>query len=365
MMLAKKVLSVALTLLMMLSITGCTGDAGAEPASAESGVTQEEYDALQEQMEQLQQELDELKQQVSSQSESEAVPEEEENSSSSSATAEASSSSVAGESSSSQSEPSQAAAASETSQPQPAQSQPQPQQPASSASSQPSQQTGNGPLAKYTVNVLDPDTPAVSVTGKAYNGGSAYVFTDGSGNVVGTIPAEILGTIIRENGLSYAEAEEQKAWFIENFNLYRGLETEEMDIPVLSVPEYDAEEFAQEVIRLTNVEREKAGLEPLVEHETAMEYAQIRAEEIADYFSHDRLNGEDGGMYSHYTFMENIAKGSRTPEAVVEGWMNSPGHKATMMADYSDYGNGMGVGVYRKNGVIYWVQEFLAWDANG
>lgn len=119
------------------------------------------------------------------------------------------------------------------------------------------------------------------------------------------------------------------------------------------------------MIRLTNVEREKAGLEPLVEHETAMEYAQIRAEEIADYFSHDRLNGEDGGMYSHYTFMENIAKGSRTPEAVVEGWMNSPGHKATMMADYSDYGNGMGVGVYRKNGVIYWVQEFLAWDANG
>ncbi len=115
---------------------------------------------------------------------------------------------------------------------------------------------------------------------------------------------------------------------------------------------------------MTNIEREKAGLDPLVEDSTAMEYAQIRAEELAELYSHDRPNGITGGMYSHYSFGENIAKGSKTPEAVVNGWMNSRGHKETIMADYSTYGNKFGVGVYEENGVIYWVQEFIMWDAN-
>lgn len=347
-MLQKRIFTILLVLGMLLSMTACTGEISGDTNSSQIGVTQEEYDALQQQLEQKEQELEALRQEMSLEKEPSSESQElplSSSSGTSSATGEMSSASANNASIA----PSSSAAS---------QLQPPPQQPVSQ------QSAGEGPLAKYTVNVLDFDTPAVSVTGRAYNGGSAYVFTDRDDNVVGTIPAEILGTIIRENGLSYAEAEEQKAWFIQNFNLYRGLETEEMNIPVMSVPEYDQEEFAREVIRLTNIEREKAGLEPLVEHETAMEYAQIRAEEIADYFSHDRLNGEDGGMYSHYTFMENIAKGSRTPEAVVEAWMNSPGHRATMMADYSDYGNGMGVGVYRKNSVIYWVQEFLAWDAN-
>lgn len=128
--------------------------------------------------------------------------------------------------------------------------------------------------------------------------------------------------------------------------------------------EVDIEELRQELIRLTNEEREKAGVEPLVEDSTAMEYAQIRAEELAEVYSHVRPNGDGTGAYSHYNFNENIAKGHGTPEDVIDAWMNSYGHKVSMLGDYSDYGNGFGVGVYKANGTIYWVQEFIGWDAN-
>ena len=215
----------------------------------------------------------------------------------------------------------------------------------------------------------DKTTPAVDVRGKSYEGQLSYVFYSEDGDVVGTIPDSTVGTIIRQEGLTQAEDDEQKSWFVENFNIYRGLdggryEGGSSNSGSTSSNEIDIEEFREEVIRLTNKEREKAGLEPLVEDSTAMEYAQIRAEELLELFSHDRPNGEDGGMYSHYSFGENIARGSKTPEAVVKGWMNSTGHRNTILADYSDYGNCMGVGVAEKGGTLYWVQEFIMWDAN-
>lgn len=217
---------------------------------------------------------------------------------------------------------------------------------------------------------MTPATPAVKVTGKLYNGIAAYVFTSADGTVVGTIPDSELSQILWDNNLTQAEDDEQKAWFVENFNIYRGLDSGSYESGSGSTggssssSDIDIEEFREEVIRLTNTERENAGLDPLVEDSTAMEYAQIRANELLELFSHDRPNGETGGMYSHYSFGENIAKGSKTPEAVVQGWMNSTGHRNTILADYSTYGNKIGVGVAEKNGTLYWVQEFIMWDAN-
>ena len=119
------------------------------------------------------------------------------------------------------------------------------------------------------------------------------------------------------------------------------------------------------MIRLTNIEREKAGLDPLAEDSTAMEYAQIRAEEISESFSHVRPNGQSSD-YDGLYFMENIASGSKTPQAVVNGWMNSSGHRATLLSDYSEVGNMIGVGCYQaENGTIYWTQEFVGWDSEG
>lgn len=340
-----------LALLMLLSMTGCAGTTSGEESSG-STVTQEEYDALKEQNEQLQAELDELKGETDGEAEdgteSDASGEGENVSGSS-----ASGSTPADNTSSSA--PAQTSSAAPVQQTAPAQT---------------STASGKGPLAKYTVNVYDSATPAVKVTGKLYNGIAAYVFTSADGTVVGTIPDSELGTIIWENGLSYAEADEQKAWFVENFNIYRGLDSgsssgsSSSGSSSSSSSSYDEDGYREEVFRLINEERVANGVPEFTLDETAMEFAQLRAEEIADKFSHERPDGDSSGMYSHYTFGENIAKGYRTPADAVDGWMNSTGHRNTMLGNYADYGNYAGVGVYRKNGVIYWTLEIIAWDAN-
>ena len=358
-----------LALLMLLSMTGCAGTTSGEESSG-STVTQEEYDALKEQNEQLQAELDELKGETDGEAESDT----ESGSSSEAENTSTPDSSSSDSSTSSQSSTPATSGSSQSSAPASTSSQSSSQQQSTTSTPAPQKTTsssGKGPLAKYTVNVTDSKTPATDVRGKLYNGVLAYVFYSSSGNVVGTIPDSEISQILWDNNLTQAEDDEQKSWFVENFNIYRGLDggsyeggSGSTSGGSSSSSDIDIDEFREEVIRLTNIEREKAGLDPLVEDSTAMEYAQIRAEELAELYSHDRPNGITGGMYSHYSFGENIAKGSKTPEAVVNGWMNSRGHKETIMADYSTYGNKFGVGVYEENGVIYWVQEFIMWDAN-
>ena len=324
-----------LALLMLLSMTGCAGTTSGEESSS-STITQEEYDALKEQNEKLQAELDELKGETDEETESDTE-------SGSSSEAE-STSTPDGSSSSSTSSQSSTPATSGSSQSSAQQSSSQSSAPAST-SSQSSAQSQSGS-----------STPAPQKT------------TSSSGKLLGNIPIEYLTTIIRENGLSYAEADEQKAWFVENFNIYWGLDSgsssgSSSNGSSSSSNQFDAEEFCKEVIRLTNLEREKAGQEPLSEDSTTMEYAQIRAEEIADSYSHIRPNNKPSSM-DGLEFIENIAYGQKSPEEVVNDWMNSDGHRATLMGDYSDYGNRMGVGCYKSGGTIYWTQEFVLWDAN-
>ena len=53
---------------------------------------------------------------------------------------------------------------------------------------------------------------------------------------------------------------------------------------------------------------------------------------------------------------ENIAYGYSTPAQVVNGWMNSEGHrKIILSASYSK----IGVGCYSSGGVLYWSQFFI------
>lgn len=111
--------------------------------------------------------------------------------------------------------------------------------------------------------------------------------------------------------------------------------------------------FEEEVLRLTNSERAAHGLPPFKGGSPAAQSAaDIRAVEIATHFSHTRPNGNscftaltEAGV-SYRRAGENIAKGHRTPTQVVEGWMNSEGHRTNILnADfthlavgYADYG---------------------------
>ena len=127
-------------------------------------------------------------------------------------------------------------------------------------------------------------------------------------------------------------------------------------------PEMSVEEMASEVIRLTNIERVKAGRSPLQYHAGLQRAAMVRAEEITRKFSHTRPDGTtaesvllDCGVSNGAG--ENIAAGQKTPEAVVRAWMNSSGHKATMMQQSITH---IGVGVCKSpiTGQWLWVQDF-------
>ena len=127
-------------------------------------------------------------------------------------------------------------------------------------------------------------------------------------------------------------------------------------------PEMSVEEMASEVIRLTNIERVKAGRSPLQYHAGLQRAAMVRAEEITRKFSHIRPDGTDSStaLYENGVACdggENIAAGQKTPEAVVRAWMNSSGHKATMMQQSITH---IGVGVCKSpiTGQWLWVQDF-------
>jgi len=119
--------------------------------------------------------------------------------------------------------------------------------------------------------------------------------------------------------------------------------------------------YASEVLRLVNVERAKAGLPALTTNSTLTAAANKRAQEIKQTFSHTRPNGTSCftvlGEYgvSYRTAGENIAYGQKTPQEVVNGWMNSPGHRANILK--SSFGK-VGIGVYQSGGVYYWTQLF-------
>ena len=368
----KKMITMLLAAAMLLAATGCTPSDTAENSSS-SSVTTEELQVLQEENEKLKQELAELKGESSSEEQDAEGEEPKEEAKTESGTASEPVEKPTAPAEKPAEKPAAPAANNQAAKPQaekPAanntQTAAKPQTPAPQKTNN---STGKGPLAKYTVRVKDKTTPAVNVQGELYEGELAYVFYSDSDKVLGTVPDSAVGVILRQEGLTQAEDDEQKSWFVENFNIYRGLdggsyEGGSSNSGSSSSNEIDIEEFRQEVIRLTNKEREKAGLEPLVEDSTAMEFAQIRAKELSNNFSHKRPDGTVG-EYSHYQFMENIAKGGRTPEDAVNSWLNSSGHYETMMSDYSDCGNCVGVGVYEKNGTMYWVQEFILWDSEG
>lgn len=120
--------------------------------------------------------------------------------------------------------------------------------------------------------------------------------------------------------------------------------------------------YADEVIRLVNIEREKYGLPALARKADATQAAEIRSKEIKQSFSHTRPDGtsfstiaKDLGI-SYKSIGENIAYGYSSPESVVKGWMNSQGHRENIL---SASFNGIGVGCYESNGVLYWTQIFI------
>lgn len=135
------------------------------------------------------------------------------------------------------------------------------------------------------------------------------------------------------------------------------------------VPENDSSDAGQEamksyveqVVELVNMERAKVGLPALTMSQDLNNAAQIRAVETVQSFSHTRPDGssfssvlKENGI-SFRGAGENIAWGQRTPEAVVNAWMNSEGHRANIL---NKNFTSIGVGYYLNGSTPYWAQLF-------
>lgn len=122
-----------------------------------------------------------------------------------------------------------------------------------------------------------------------------------------------------------------------------------------------ATDEAAEETALVNALRSENGLPALVCDAGLTEYANLRAKELAQSFSHTRPDGSnplDGVSQVtgyHGWRGENIAMNFRSIPDVVNGWANSPGHRANMLhANFTK----IGIGHYQQDGNDYWVQVF-------
>jgi uncharacterized YkwD family protein len=123
-------------------------------------------------------------------------------------------------------------------------------------------------------------------------------------------------------------------------------------------------EQAEAVLKLVNAERAKAGLKALKMSEELRSIANLKSRDMGEkgYFDHNSPTYgspfqmlQDFGV--HYRAAgENIAAGQKTPEEVMNSWMNSSGHRANILNANFDT---LGVGIYNggKYG-IYWTQLF-------
>ncbi len=144
---------------------------------------------------------------------------------------------------------------------------------------------------------------------------------------------------------------------IENFDLiYPG---QMINIPSVSS---DVQKYEKEVIRLVNEIRRENGLSALSENWELSRVARYKSQDMKDnnYFSHTSPTYgspfkmiKDFGI-SYKSAGENIAKGYKTPQAVVNSWMNSSGHRANILN--SSY-NTIGVGYVASGN--YWTQMFI------
>ncbi|MCY6959408.1 CAP domain-containing protein [Clostridium brassicae] len=132
-------------------------------------------------------------------------------------------------------------------------------------------------------------------------------------------------------------------------------------IPNLS----EVKKLENEVIRLVNVERSKAGLGQLKANWQLSRVARYKSQDMVNkrYFSHTSPTyGSPFDMIRNFGINyrsagENIAYGQNSPSEVMKSWMNSPGHRQNILnSTYTE----IGVGVAKaSNGQLYWTQMFI------
>lgn len=130
----------------------------------------------------------------------------------------------------------------------------------------------------------------------------------------------------------------------------------------INIPTNEQASVEQEVVKLVNAERTKAGLPALKEDWELSRVAKYKSQDMHDknYFDHTSPTyGSPFAMMKKFGITykaagENIAKGQKSASEVVNAWMNSEGHRANILnKNYTHIGIG-----FVKDG-NYWSQMFI------
>ena len=132
-------------------------------------------------------------------------------------------------------------------------------------------------------------------------------------------------------------------------------------------------DLAGHVVDLVNAHRRALGLRALNVSPTLSRAAVWKARHMARfrYMGHDdpappvaRSAAQRIAAcgYAGAGWGENIAYGYPTPAAVVQAWLNSPGHRANI--ENGSF-SATGVGAASGNGLVFWAQDFGTSDDSG
>ncbi len=125
-------------------------------------------------------------------------------------------------------------------------------------------------------------------------------------------------------------------------------------------------QYVNEVLKLVNEARAEAGVHAVELDPILRRAAQVRAKECVGAFSHTRPNGssyktaiEDAGINAGYTG-ENEATGNASAKHVMQGWMDSPGHRENILNEnFTKIGIGLEKNVGNPYGGYAWAQLFI------
>lgn len=120
----------------------------------------------------------------------------------------------------------------------------------------------------------------------------------------------------------------------------------------------------QDILFYVNKFRKSKGLAPLSLSETLSVEARSHSRSMANGrtgFGHDgfeqRIDGISKKLGRVSAAAENVAYGNLSAEAVVDGWIKSPGHRKNMLGNFNLIGIGTAKG---KGNIVYFTQIFIS-----
>nr|WP_319693757.1 CAP domain-containing protein [Streptomyces sp. ME19-01-6] len=130
-----------------------------------------------------------------------------------------------------------------------------------------------------------------------------------------------------------------------------------------STPESSEKAAARQVLALVNQERSKVGCEPVTADPKLTQLAQDFTDDMAlrGFFDHLDPDGDTPWERAEQVGIlnlggENIARGQQDAQAVMDSWMDSPGHRANILnCSYKTLGVGANFG---DGDGPWWTQDF-------